>query len=84
MRAHNSKTFGLCLATALTACAVVVASGPASAAKMTYEQAFKACKAEVDKKVPKSSQAQTENQRATTGTACMKKHGFKLKGAWEY
>lgn len=74
----------LSLTSALIAAAAIVASGSAFAAKkMTYEQAYSACKTEVDTRVPKSG-ADYEIQRASAGGACMKRLGFKLKNPSEF
>lgn len=52
-------------------------AGDASAAtkkKVTYEQAWKLCKAELDKeKIPSTT---TSNERYLRGGACMKKYGY--------
>jgi hypothetical protein len=81
----NSKRFVLTLAAALTVGAVIAASGPASAQKkMTYEQAFKACTAKIDKTVPKASDHSSDTQRTTAGAACMREYGFKLKNAAKF
>ena len=54
-------------------------AGDASAAtkkKVTYEQAWKLCKAELDKeKIPTTTDAGT-NERYLRGGACMKKYGY--------
>jgi hypothetical protein len=55
--------------------ALVLISGPATAAKMTYEKAWADCKAQVDRSVP-GDQA---SARHSAGAACMKAHGYRLK-----
>ena len=56
-----------------------LASAPASAAKkMTYEQAWTKCKAEIGANVP-GSDTTTSAARHSAGGACMKKYGFRLK-----
>jgi hypothetical protein len=55
-----------------------LASGPAAAAKMSYEQAFAKCKEEIKASAP-GSEALSTAQRSTAGGACMKKYGFRLK-----
>jgi hypothetical protein len=45
---------------------------------MTYEQAFAACKKDVDANVG-GTEALTSAARHSRGAACMQKHGFRLK-----
>lgn len=62
-----------------TAVAFVVAPNTsAQAKKMTYEQAFAACKAEISKNVSPSEGRDTAGRYAAGG-ACMKRHGYRLK-----
>ena len=70
-----SKRFGM-LAVSLVA--AVAFSGAASAAKMTYNQAFAKCKAEIAGNVPMTD-SNTSAARYTAGSACMKKYGYRLK-----
>ena len=66
---------------AIGAAVAVIASAsmPASAAKkMTYEQAWTKCKAEIGANVP-GSDTTTSAARYSAGGACMKKYGFRLK-----
>ena len=49
----------------------------ASKKKVTFEQAWKLCKAELDKdKIPATSTM--SNERFIRGGACMKKYGYEL------
>ena len=66
----------------LVAGAFVVGSGLAESAfaktkKLTYEQAFEACKKEMDKMGIFGTSTQA-NERHTRGAACMKRYGHKL------
>ena len=66
---------------AIGAAVAVIASAsmPAAAAKkMTYEQAWTKCKAEIGANVP-GSDTTTSAARYSAGGACMKKYGFRLK-----
>ena len=45
--------------------------------KMTYEQAYRQCKAQLDRTFPPGSQSQTG--RNTAGVACMYQLGFQAK-----
>lgn len=58
--------------------ALALASVQATAAKMTYEQAFAKCKDEIKASAP-GSEALSTAQRSSAGGACMKKYGFRLK-----
>lgn len=58
--------------------ATVAITSAASAAKMTYEQAFAKCKAEISANVPMQDTT-TSSAKYTAGSACMKKYGFRLK-----
>jgi hypothetical protein len=65
-----------CLTVAATLVAAIALAGPASAQatknkKMTYEQAYTACKKELD--------TSGTTQRYTMGAGCMQKYGFRLK-----
>jgi len=60
--------------------AVLVLSGVPDALaqkKMTYEQAYRQCKAQLDRTFPPGSQSQTG--RNTAGVACMYDKGFRAK-----
>ncbi len=64
------------------AAAFVMSSGLADTAvaktkKLTYEQAWDACKKEMDKMGVFGTSTQA-NERHTRGAACMKKHGHKI------
>ena len=43
--------------------------------KLSYDQAWAACKAQIDRTVPGDQQA----ARATAGAGCMQKYGYRLK-----
>ena len=43
--------------------------------KMSYDQAWAACKAQIERTVPGDQQA----ARATAGAGCMQKYGYQLK-----
>jgi len=62
---------------AVGAAAALGVTGSASAGtkkKVTYEQAWKLCKAELDKeKIPVTT---TSNERFLRGGACMKRYGY--------
>jgi hypothetical protein len=59
--------------------AVIALCTTASAAKkMSYEEAFTKCKAEIAGNVPMSD-TNTSAARHTAGAACMKKYGYRLK-----
>jgi hypothetical protein len=70
-------TFGRSAAiTAVAFMALASASLPAAAAKkMTYEDAWAACKAEVKRTVPSNA----DSAKYSAGAACMKTHGYRLK-----
>jgi hypothetical protein len=70
-----SKCFGML---AVSLIATVAFSGAASAAKMSYNQAFAKCKAEIGANVP-GQDTTTSAARYTAGSACMKKYGYRLK-----
>ena len=60
--------------------AVLVLSGVPDASaqkKLTYEQAYRQCKAQLDRTFPPGSQSQTG--RNTAGVACMYDKGFRAK-----
>ncbi|HTM74739.1 MAG TPA: hypothetical protein VL198_16050 [Pseudolabrys sp.] len=68
--------------TVLVAGAFVVTSGLADNAlaakkKLTYEQAWEACKKEMDKMGVFGTSTQA-NERHTRGAACMKRYGYKI------
>ena len=68
--------------TVLVAGAFVVTSGLADNAlaakkKLTYEQAWEACKKEMDKMGIFGTSTQA-NERHTRGAACMKRYGYKI------
>jgi hypothetical protein len=66
----------------VVAAAFVMSSGLADTAvaktkKLTYEQAWDACKKEMDKMGVFGTSTQA-NERHTRGAACMKKHGYRI------
>jgi hypothetical protein len=68
--------------TMLVAGTFVVGSGLAESAfaktkKLTYEQAWEACKKEMDKMGVFGTSTQA-NERHTRGAACMKRYGYKI------
>ena len=68
--------------TMLVAGTFVVGSGLAESAfaktkKLTYEQAWEACKKEMDKMGVFGTSTQA-NERHTRGAGCMKKYGYKI------
>ena len=66
------------VAVAAAACAAFAFAGPASALtakKMTYEQAYAACKKQIDA----DQLARQQAERHNVGAGCMKKYGFRLK-----
>jgi hypothetical protein len=75
-------TLNFRILTVLVAGAFVVTSGLADNAlaakkKLTYEQAWEACKKEMDKMGIFGTSTQA-NERHTRGAACMKKYGHKI------
>jgi hypothetical protein len=66
------------IATALpfaAAIAFAATSDALAAKKMSYEQAWATCKAQIDKTIPGDQQT----SRASAGSGCMKKYGYRLK-----
>jgi hypothetical protein len=66
----------------VVAAAFVMSSGLADTAvaktkKLTYEQAWEACKKEMDKMGVFGTSTQA-NERHTRGAGCMKKYGYKI------
>jgi len=64
----------LSVAAALALCGVPDASAQK---KMTYEQAYRQCKAQLDRTFPSGSQS--TSGRNTAGVACMHQLGFQAK-----
>ena len=65
--------------------AVLVLSGVPDALaqkKMTYEEAYRQCKAQLDRTFPAGSQAQSG--RNTAGVSCMYDLGFKAKKSADF
>ena len=65
-------------AIAITVSLACGVSAALAAKKMTYEQAWTKCKAEIGANVP-GSDTTTSAARHSAGGACMKKYGFRLK-----
>lgn len=68
--------------TALVAAAFVVAFGVADSVsakqkKVSYDQAWKICKDQMDKDKISGTTGQS-NERYTRGAGCMKKYGYKI------
>jgi hypothetical protein len=55
--------------------AVLAASDALAQKKLSYEQAWATCKAQIDKTMPGDQQT----ARASAGAGCMKKYGYRLK-----
>ena len=73
----NYKTLAV-----LVACVFVISPGLSENAyaktkKLTYEQAWDACKKEMDKMGIFGTSTQA-NERHTRGAACMKRYGYKI------
>jgi hypothetical protein len=69
-----------CAMLVLSSAGVLILSGIPDASaqkKMTYEQAYRQCKAELDRTFPAGSQSQSG--RNTAGVACMYRLGFQAK-----
>ena len=72
------RIMGLGLAIALPFAVSLTFADPAVAQKtkkLSYEQAWAKCKAEVDRTVPGDQQT----VRASAGGSCMRSHGYRLK-----
>ena len=64
----------------VTACVFANVPSASAAKKMSYEEAFAKCKAEMD--APGRmilGQAASAHERSTIGAGCMKKYGYRLK-----
>ena len=72
----QEQVFTALLGTALVAAFGVIADA-AAVKKMSYEEAYKHCKAFLDKEGSPGTGTQA-NVRYTRGSACMKKFGHKL------
>jgi hypothetical protein len=60
--------------------AFVIAGAPsASAAKMTYAQAFKLCQERIKRDHPGTDATGPSSEKYVAGGACMKDYGFRLK-----
>ena len=62
---------------AVLAISVVDDASAAQAKKLTYEQAWAACKKDVVSSLP--GETTMSAARYTRGAACMKQHGYRLK-----
>ena len=58
--------------------AIALCNSASAAKKMSYEDAFTKCKAEISANVPMSDTT-TSSARYSAGSACMKKYGYRLK-----
>ena len=58
--------------------AIALCSSASAAKKMSYEDAFAKCKAEIAGNVPMQDTT-TSSAKYTAGSACMKKYGYRLK-----
>lgn len=70
----------ICRMVVLSSAGVLILSGIPDASaqkKLTYEQAYRQCKTELDRTFPSGSQATTG--RNTAGVACMHRLGFQAK-----
>jgi hypothetical protein len=70
----TSKLAMLFGAVALTALFATASDSAFAAKKVSYEQAWKRCKALLDKEMP--STAENQNERYLRGGACLKKYGY--------
>ncbi|HET7803253.1 MAG TPA: hypothetical protein VFL53_03350 [Pseudolabrys sp.] len=73
----NYKILAVLLAGAFVAASGLADSALAAKKKLTYEQAWDACKKEMDKMGIFGTSTQA-NERHTRGAACMKKYGYKI------
>lgn len=72
------RTVGMRFAIALPFAMSLAFAHPAAAQKtkkLSYEQAWAKCKADLDRTVPGDQQI----NRATAGGSCMRSHGYRLK-----
>jgi hypothetical protein len=71
-----SDAFHVVTAVAIAVPLAFASSVPAqSAKKLTYEQAFAKCKAQIDRTIAGDQQT----NRATAGGGCMMQYGYRLK-----
>jgi len=73
----DRKRRNLAATAALVLAATLGISPVASAKKMSFEQAWKSCKAELDREKIPGTTTQS-NARFLRGGACMKRHGYNL------
>ena len=75
----------ICRMAALSCAGVLILCGIPDASaqtKMTYEQAYRQCKAELDRTFPSGSQS--TSGRNTAGVACMYRLGFRAKKSADF
>jgi hypothetical protein len=73
----NYKVLVVLLVGAFVAAPGLADSALAAKKKLTYEQAWDACKKEMDKMGIFGTSTQA-NERHTRGAACMKRYGYKI------
>ena len=74
---HKVSKLGV-LAFSLAAALAFSGAASAKSKKLTYDQAFAKCKAEISKNVPMADTT-TSAARHSAGASCMKKYGYRLK-----
>jgi hypothetical protein len=74
---NNSRSLVVVVTAGLVG-AFAIADVASAQKMMTYEQAFKACKAELDQQGVFGTTV-SATARATAGGACMQRHGYRLK-----
>jgi hypothetical protein len=75
----------ICRMIVLSSAGVLILSAMPDASaqkKMTYEQAYRQCKAELDRTFPSGSQS--TSGRNTAGVACMYRLGFQAKKSADF
>jgi len=75
----------ICRTVVLSCAGLLILSGVPDASaqkKMTYEQAYRQCKAELDRTFPSGSQS--TSGRNTAGVACMHRLGFQAKKSADF
>jgi hypothetical protein len=73
----NSRSLIVVVAASLAG-SLAIADVAIAQKKMTYEQAFKSCKAELDSQGVFGTSL-SASARTTAGAGCMQKHGYRLK-----
>jgi hypothetical protein len=76
------KRYGILALSVAAALALCGAPNASAQKKMTYAQAYRQCKAELDRTFPPGSQSQSG--RNTAGVACMHRLGFQAKKSAEF